>query len=135
MPAKSNSLKLRKSASQNWSKKMRVIECEQGSGAWLAARVGLITASRMAEVMAYLKKGGESQKRIDYRIELVSERLSGLAVEQHVTFAMKEGARLEPMARTEYELVKDVLVDRIGLAIHPSMDFSAASPDGLVCRD
>jgi putative phage-type endonuclease len=114
---------------------MRLIDCEQGSGEWLAARAGRITASRMAEVVSYLKKGAESQKRIDYRVEIVSERLSGRAVEQYVTFAMKEGTRLEPEARTEYELVKDVLVDRIGLAIHPTMDFSAASPDGLVGHD
>jgi putative phage-type endonuclease len=114
---------------------MRVIDCEQGSGAWLAARVGKITASRVADVLAYTKKGDEAQKRADYRIELVSERLSGQAVEKYVTFAMKEGTRLEPEARTEYELLKDVMLDRIGFAMHPAMEFSGASPDGLVGKD
>jgi putative phage-type endonuclease len=114
---------------------VRLIDCEQGSGAWLAARAGRITASRVAEVLAYAKKGGETQKRADYRIELVSERLSGLATEKYVTFAMKEGTRLEPQARTEYELATDVLCDQVGFAIHPAMDFSGASPDGLVGKD
>ena len=114
---------------------MRVIDCEQGSGAWLAARAGRITASRLAEAMSYTKKLEETQKRADYRIELVSERLTGLAIEKYVTFAMKEGTRLEPEARTEYELVKDVLVDRVGFVLHPDLDFSGASPDGLVGSD
>lgn len=114
---------------------MRVIDCEQGSGAWLAARSGRITASRVADVLAYAKKGGETQKRADYRIELVSERLTGLAIDKYVTFAMKEGTRLEPEARTEYELAQDIMLDRIGFAIHPAMDFSGASPDGLVGKD
>jgi putative phage-type endonuclease len=115
---------------------MRVVECgEQGSGAWLQARAGLITASRIADVLSYTKKGDETQKRADYRIELVAERLSGMATEKYVTFAMKEGTRLEPEARTEYEIIKDVLVDRIGFALHPEMDSSGASPDGLVGSD
>lgn len=114
---------------------MRLIECEQGSGLWLAARAGRITASRMADCLAYTKKGEETQKRADYRIELASERLSGLATDKYVTFTMKEGTRLEPEARTEYELQRDVMLDRIGFALHPSMDFSGASPDGLVSND
>jgi putative phage-type endonuclease len=114
---------------------VRTIDCEQGSGAWLAARAGRITASRVADCLAYTKKGDETQKRADYRVELVAERLSGLAVEKYVTFAMKEGTRLEPMARTEYELVNDVMCDSVGFALHPAMEFSGASPDGLVGKD
>jgi putative phage-type endonuclease len=115
---------------------MRVINCgEQGSGEWLAARCGLITASRLNDVMGYTKKGDETQKRADYRIELVSERLSGLATEKYVTFVMKEGTRLEPEARTEYELATDVMCDEVGFVLHPAMDFSGASPDGLVGQE
>jgi putative phage-type endonuclease len=114
---------------------MRVIECEQGSGEWLHARCGLITASRMGDVLAYTKKGEPTQKRIDYGIELVSERLTGMAVDKYVSFAMKEGTRLEPDARTEYELAADVMLDRVGFVLHPTLDFSGASPDGLIDRD
>jgi hypothetical protein len=114
---------------------MRVVECVQNSGEWLAARAGRITASRVADVLAFTKKGEPTQKRTDYAIEMVSERLSGFCVERYVTWAMKEGTRLEPDAITEYELATDVMIDRVGFVLHPSMDFSGASPDGLVGAD
>lgn len=114
---------------------MRVIKCEQGTPEWLSARCGLITASRMADVSSYLKKGGKSQKRVDYRIELMAERLTRRATEYFVSTEMKWGTENEPAARSAYEVENGVLLDRVGFALHPTMDFSGASPDGLSGKD
>ncbi len=111
---------------------MRFVDCEQGSPEWLHARYGRITASRMSDVLAYRKDGKPAAGRTDYAVELVAERISGFVSEHFVSYDMKRGTELEPAARTEYELRHDVLLDRIGFALHPTLEFTGASPDGLV---
>lgn len=113
---------------------MRVIECEQGSPQWLKAREGKITASRMADVLNYLKKGGESQKRADYRVELIAERLTGLAADYYVSPEMKWGTENEPFARSAYEITTGNFLDQVGFVLHPTLDYAGASPDGLYGR-
>ena len=51
-------------------------ELIQGTPEWLAARVGLVTASRIADVLA-TTKSGPSASRAGYMGELVAERLTG----------------------------------------------------------
>jgi hypothetical protein len=114
---------------------MPVIDCEQGSPVWLKAREGRITASRIVDVLSYLKKGGESQKRIDYRLDLVAERLTGQAEEHVVSKEMKWGTETEPFARGAYEMHSGVMVDQVGFIVHPTMDYFGGSPDALVGAD
>lgn len=115
---------------------MRSVNVLQGTAAWLEARVGLITASRMCDVMATPKRGtAELACKRDYRMELLCERLTGRAAEHYVSREMDFGSENEPFARAAYEVVADVLVDEVGLVLHPVMDFSGASPDGLVGED
>ena len=112
---------------------MRVIECEQGSQEWKDARAGKITASRICDVVNYLKKGGESQARINYRNELVAERLTGKTDEYTFkTGWLKDGKDREPAARAEYEIRTENFVTQVGFVLHPTWDFSGASPDGLL---
>lgn len=40
---------------------MPLVEVEQNSVEWLEMRIGAVTASRVAAVMARLKNGGEAQ--------------------------------------------------------------------------
>lgn len=55
-------------------------EIIQGSPEWFAARLGRVTASRVADVIAKTKTGyGASRK--NYHAELVLERLTGTATE------------------------------------------------------
>jgi putative phage-type endonuclease len=110
---------------------MRVINCEQGSPEWLHARCGLITASRMVDVLGRLKKGGESQKRADYRTELIAERLTGRATERYVSRPMQWGIDNEPLARAAYEVATGTLLNQFGFVLHPTLDYSGASPDGI----
>lgn len=111
---------------------MRRIDVVQGSAAWLEARCGRITASRIADVLAVLKKGGEGADRRNYRIELVAERLSGRTEDHYVSPEMEWGTLLEDEARTAYEMETGEMVETVGLILHPTFDYAAASPDGLV---
>ena len=51
-------------------------EIEQGSPEWFAARLGKVTASRVADVIAKTKTGWGAS-RTNYAAELVAERLTG----------------------------------------------------------
>lgn len=113
----------------------RFVDCEQRSPEWLAARLGCVTASGIADVMATLKRGGESASRMSYKWQLVAERLSGLTTENYVSTPMQWGIDQEPLAREAYQIAKDVAVEQIGFVYHPTLKWAGASPDGLVGAD
>jgi putative phage-type endonuclease len=114
---------------------MRVIPCEQGTAQWLEIRRGRITASRIVDVLNQLKRGGEGADRRNYRIELISERLSGRSEPHYVSPEMDWGSECEPFARAAYEIAQEVIVDTAGFVMHPTYDFAGSSPDGLVGED
>jgi putative phage-type endonuclease len=107
----------------------------QGSPEWFAQRVGKVTASRLADVMAKGKGNAEAATRATYRAELVAERLTGRAAEGFTNAAMKWGTDCEPLARAAYEAEFGLLVAETGMVAHPSIPMSGASPDGLVLAD
>lgn len=109
-------------------------ELEQGSTAWLQARLGRVTASRVADVVAKTKSG-YSASRANYMAELITERLTGVQAERFQNDAMRWGTEKEPEARAAYEFAKDVEVEAVGFVPHPSIAMSGASPDGLVRAD
>jgi putative phage-type endonuclease len=114
---------------------MPLVEVEQGSAEWLAMRVGIVTGSRMADVMAKLKrKDGEAQCRQDYKAELVCEMLTGRAAEHYVSKEMEWGLENEIFARNAYE-VEVGSVEQVGFALHPRITKFGASPDGLTGTD
>lgn len=114
---------------------MKIIDFPQGSEEWRAARAGLVTASRMCDVVAKIKTG-EAAARRDYRAQLVVEILTGLPQEDgFMNDEMRWGVEQEPFARSAYEVAAEVLVDKVGLVLHPTIDRAAASPDGLVGAD
>lgn len=110
---------------------MPVLNLQQGSPEWLAARVGVCTASRFKDALAVLKTGGSSAKREDYKYELVAERLTGEAVSRFVTFDMQHGLDNEPAARVEYAWSRQVEVIEVGFYRHETL-LAGASPDGLI---
>lgn len=112
---------------------MRVIDAEQGSEAWHAARVSRVTASRVSDVMAKGRSGAPSLTRAAYMGELIAETLTGQPVNSFNGNADTErGIRLEPEARLAYEIATGESVRQVGLVLHPTNDRVAASPDGLV---
>jgi putative phage-type endonuclease len=101
---------------------------------WFAQRVGKVTASRIADVMAKVKSG-EAASRANYRAQLVAERLTGVPAESYTNAAMQWGTDTEPYARMAYEADTGNLVLETGFVLHPEIGFSGASPDGLIGDD
>lgn len=112
-----------------------VLDLEQGSEAWLAARLGKVTASRVADIVARTKSG-YSTSRAQYMAELICERLTGRpAWDTYVNADMQRGTDLEPIARALYEVTRDKSVQQVGFVLHPTLEWAGASPDGLVDED
>lgn len=106
----------------------------QGSPEWFAARLGKVTASRVADVIAKTKTG-YSTSRENYLVELALERITGHRQESFTSDAMKWGTDNEPLARAAYEARTGALVEEVGLIIHPTITEAGASPDGMVDAD
>jgi putative phage-type endonuclease len=106
---------------------------EQRTPEWFAKRLGLVTASRIADVMAKTKTGA-SASRSGYMAQLVTERLTGAPTEGFQSAAMEWGIEQEPHARAAYEAREGVLVDEVDFVRHPLLE-AGASPDGLVGED
>jgi len=109
-------------------------EIEQGSQEWFAARLGKVTASRVADVIAKTKSGWGAS-RANYAAELVAERLTGASAEKFSSAAMAWGTEKEPDARAAYEFYSDATVDLVGFVAHPTIRNAGASPDGRVGVD
>lgn len=110
---------------------MKIIECEQGSPEWIAARVGKLGASMVADAVARTKTGwGASRANVMAR--LVVERLTGQPAESYTNAAMQWGVDTEPDARRMYEFIAGAEVRQVGLVLHPRIAWTHASPDGLV---
>ena len=107
---------------------------DQRSEAWFQIRVGRVTASRVADVLAKTQSG-YAASRANYMAQLVCERLTGQKSEGFTNAALQHGIDTEPLARAAYESLKDVLVDEVGFVLHPTIEMAGASPDGLVGDD
>jgi putative phage-type endonuclease len=105
---------------------------EQRSEEWFKARLGKVTASRVADVLAKIKTG-ESASRRNYKIQLVSERLTGEKQETYINQAMQDGIDREFYARERY-VQQHGEVEEVGFIQHPTLE-AGASPDGLVGDD
>jgi putative phage-type endonuclease len=101
---------------------------EQGTDAWFAARSGRVTASALSNVMMKRTTAGYS----NYKAQIICERVTGRPTETFTSAAMSYGTDTEPMARAVYEMETGIDVVEVGFIAHPTIEWSGASPDGLV---
>ena len=106
---------------------------EQRTPEWFQKRLGKVTASRIADLMARTKSG-PAASRANYMAQLVTERLTGRPTEGYESPAMAWGTEQEPNARAAYSARMGVLVDEVDFVDHPELE-AGASPDGLVGED
>lgn len=104
---------------------------EQRTDDWFKARLGKVTASRVADVVAKTKTG-YSSSRENYMADLIVERLTGQKASTFSNAAMEYGTLMEPNARAAYSARIGELVEEVGFIDHPTIPMSGASPDGLV---
>jgi putative phage-type endonuclease len=103
----------------------------QGSDEWRRQRLGKVTASRLADVIAKTKSGWGAS-RANYMAELIAERLTGVPADRYTNSAMAWGTETEPQARAAYEFYHSVEVEEVGFIDHPKILMTGCSPDGLV---
>ena len=89
------------------------IHLEQGTDEWKKARLGYVSASNLDAVMAK-NKSGEATTRKNYKIRLVTERLTKQIGESFTSAAIEWGVQQEGFARMAYEAKTNILVDKTG---------------------
>src|ERR1700688_2309430 len=99
----------------------------QGGAAWLAERIGHVTASRVHDVVCRLKNNGFSAARASYMVELIAELLTRLAPEHYISRALQWGTDHEGEARIAYEFSCAASVPSVGFITHPPIPDSGAS--------
>ena len=98
----------------------------QGTPEWFAARIGLVTASRLGDVLA------KGVKHDAYVCEIVAEKVTGLSAEStYDNAAMAWGRDHEAEARGFFEAETGLTVATCGMYMHPTLP-SGASPDGII---
>ena len=106
----------------------------QGSQEWLLARAGSLGASRVHDAIAKTKTGWGAS-RANIAAELTVERLTGQPSPSFTNDAMRWGTTTEPDARNAYSFEQSVDVAQVGIIRHPLIEWTHASPDGLIGDD
>ena len=109
---------------------LRVLDMEQGSPEWFAARAGVPTASCFSDVLAK----GEGKTRRKYLLTLAGERLTGEPAESYSNAHMERGKVMEEEARDLYAFQTDAEIQRVGFLLDEALR-AGASPDGLIGED
>jgi hypothetical protein len=103
--------------------------------AWLDARAGKLTASRMKDAMSFLKNGEPSIKRSDYMRELLAERLTGYTTRHFVTAAMQWGLDTEAEAKLMYAKISGNKLLPGEFIEHPTIENFGCTPDAPFSND
>lgn len=112
---------------------MKIIDCQQGTPEWHAARAGIPTASEFSTVLASKGRGkdGESVTRRRYIHKLAGERITGEPAESYTNQFMDRGHVMEPLAREDYAFIKDVEPLLVGF-VTTDDGMAGCSPDSLI---
>jgi hypothetical protein len=104
-------------------------EIEQNSDEWYDARLGRVTTSKIADVMAK----GQGKTRKTYMLKLASERITGEPAETYQNAQMERGHEWEDDARLMYQVINPVYdPKRCGFAWNGC---AGSSPDRLIGND
>ncbi|MDM9991540.1 lambda exonuclease family protein, partial [Bartonella henselae] len=105
---------------------------EQRTAEWFQARLGKVTASNIYNVLSKTAKGTPTSKYEEYKIKLMTERLTEEISQSYLTPAMQWGIEHEEDALKEYAIIYDTEVIKCGFIQHPTIEMAGASPDGLI---
>ena len=102
---------------------------DQGTDAWLAARLGKPSASMFSKLITMTGKPSASADA--YINQLLGERITGKSEPHYQSEAMALGTEREPLARADYEFIVGNTVDQYGFILDDSESYGC-SPDGLI---
>lgn len=109
----------------------------QGTQEWLFDRLGHMTSSGAIDAISFLKNGKESAARKKYKVQVVTERLTGIPRDSYLERLriIKWGKEQEENARLAYEFVTGNEVTEVGFIKHSTIKNLGASPDGLILKN
>ena len=115
-----------------------VLDCDQKSADWYAARLGRLTGSVAVDITRTVKTG-EAASRRNLRVRLALERITGRSQEsEFMSAAMEHGNEFEPKALAIYEANTGTILERVGflscevLMAGCSLDAFVAGRKGIV---
>ena len=110
---------------------MLLLDCEQGSDEWKAARRGIITGTGFSNILTpgTLK---QSASAIPYMAKLLAEYVTGEEQERFSTPDTERGIIMEPKACQMYSAMTGNIVEHVGMVYRDDKKDRACSPDGLV---
>ena len=115
-----------------------VLDCDQKSADWYAARLGRLTGSVAVDITRTVKTG-EAASRRNLRVRLALERITGRSQESEFkSAAMEHGNEFEPKALAIYEANTGTILERVGflscevLMAGCSLDAFVAGRKGIV---
>lgn len=108
---------------------MIILEHEQGTEAWFAARLGVPSASNFSKLITSTGKPSTSAE--GYINQLIAESVTGERADFYTNAHMERGTALEPEARAYYEFMQDVETREVGFCLHDTVR-AGCSPDALV---
>uniref|UniRef100_UPI0035D06FB5 lambda exonuclease family protein n=1 Tax=Bartonella sp. AC10YNML TaxID=3243444 RepID=UPI0035D06FB5 len=94
-----------------------------------------VTASNIYNILNKTTKGLPTSKYEDYKIKLITERLTRETSPYYETEDMRWGIEHEEDALREYGFIHDADITKCGFIQHPTIEMAGASPDGLIGED
>lgn len=115
--------------------RFQIIDCEQRSEEWYAARAGRFTGSVASDAMRTIKSGAFSAARKHLRMRLALERITGKPQEDRfASAAMQHGIDKEPLALARHEIQSGLILSQPGFLQHTEVlagcSLDAAVMDG-----
>lgn len=108
---------------------MIIVDCEQGSPEWIAARCGIPTASEFERICTPARMEYAKGART-YAQELLQEQIEGPR-DGFTSGSMLRGSNLEAQALAYYQFTYDVELERVGFCLADHGRYGC-SPDALV---
>ena len=106
-----------------------IIDAEQRSPEWFAARVGRLTGSVAGDMLTKTKTGYSTSRR-NLCLRLVLERMTGKPQDStFISAAMQAGIDREPLAFAAYEALTGDVAQRTGFLAHTTL-MAGCSLDG-----
>ena len=110
---------------------MIILDVEQGSAEWLAARMAIVTGTGYGSILTpgTLKP---SASIVPYMAKLLAEYVTGEQQEKFSTADTERGTEMEPVACRMYEAMTGNIIEHVGMVYRDEARDRACSPDGLV---
>lgn len=106
---------------------------DQYEDMWWDNRLGVVTASPVNKIITTKGVPTDGKTREDYCFRLAMEQAYGqYAGSEYESYAMQRGHKMEPKARSAFQIVTGLSVQTVGIVFEDEQRKWACSPDGMM---